>query len=281
MRANYHTHTSRCRHARGAEEDYIASALRSRLAVLGFSDHAPFPGEDFGFRMPYGELRDYLDTLDGLREKYAADLIILKGLEIEYLPEYTGYYEELLTKSGLDYLLLGQHFYRTGDGKLHYTADISDTVSCIGYARSVAEAMQTGYFKMVAHPDLFMMNFIPWEQNCEKAADLILDAAVRTNTVLEYNANGFRREKKEYPDGLRYQYPYAPFWRRAASAKIPVMVGSDCHEPSQVWDDAVEYAYEQLKGFDISFTHPLHVADSCMGKKALKYACEPENDILI
>ena len=251
MRVNYHTHTSRCRHAQGAEEDYVASALRSQLDILGFSDHAPFPRDDFGFRMPFEELQEYLDTVDGLREKYAADLIILKGLEIEYLPEYTEYYEELLTKSKLDYLLLGQHFYRTGDGRLHYTAGISDTESCIDYARSVAEAMQTGYFKMAAHPDLFMMNFLPWDRNCERAADLILNAAVKTNTVLEYNANGFRREKKEYPDGPRYQYPYMPFWKRAASAGMPAIVGSDCHDPSQVWDYAVEYAYEQLKDLKI------------------------------
>lgn len=81
MRAKYHTHTQRCRHAQGSEEDYVQSALQSGLAVLGFSDHAPFPDRDFGLRMPYSELAEYMQTIDLLSEKYSAEIILYKGLE--------------------------------------------------------------------------------------------------------------------------------------------------------------------------------------------------------
>ena len=43
MLTNYHTHTTRCGHAEGTEEEYILTALRCGYKVLGFSDHTPWP----------------------------------------------------------------------------------------------------------------------------------------------------------------------------------------------------------------------------------------------
>ncbi|HAH75526.1 MAG TPA: histidinol phosphate phosphatase HisJ family protein, partial [Kandleria vitulina] len=39
---NYHTHTYRCKHAIGKEEDYIKNAIKAGYTELGFSDHAPW-----------------------------------------------------------------------------------------------------------------------------------------------------------------------------------------------------------------------------------------------
>ena len=47
MFANYHTHTARCRHAAGADREYVRSAIDSGVKILGFSDHAPFPHRAF------------------------------------------------------------------------------------------------------------------------------------------------------------------------------------------------------------------------------------------
>lgn len=46
MIANYHTHTPRCNHAVGSEEEYVQQALKAGIKILGFSDHTPylFPG---------------------------------------------------------------------------------------------------------------------------------------------------------------------------------------------------------------------------------------------
>lgn len=71
--ANYHTHTPRCRHAVGNEEEYIAFALERGLRILGFSDHTPyiFPdGYYSSFRMRPEEAEGYFETVRGLRDKY-------------------------------------------------------------------------------------------------------------------------------------------------------------------------------------------------------------------
>ena len=97
---NFHTHTNRCRHADGIAADYVQSALSAGVTQLGFSDHAPFPDYDFGMRMPYCELSEYIEDINALTVQYRTDIILWKGLEIEYLPEYRDYYEALLTRSG-------------------------------------------------------------------------------------------------------------------------------------------------------------------------------------
>ena len=78
MLTNYHTHTTRCGHAEGTEEEYILTALRCGFKALGFSDHTPWayatPGFVSRIRMLPSQLDDYVLTLRGLREKYADKL---------------------------------------------------------------------------------------------------------------------------------------------------------------------------------------------------------------
>ena len=38
MKVNYHTHTSRCGHATGTDEQYVCAAIRQGFDELGFSD---------------------------------------------------------------------------------------------------------------------------------------------------------------------------------------------------------------------------------------------------
>lgn len=253
MKTNYHTHTRRCLHADGTEEDYIRSALDAGVEILGFSDHAPFPDRDYGLRMPYEELETYFSEIDRLSNVYDSDIIICKSLEIEYLPWYERYYETLLEKYRVDYLLLGEHFFQSpSGGVVNITTQATGTETYLDYARAVSQAVRTGYFRIVAHPDIFAMNRFAWDRNCDAATDMILDAAFQTRTVLEYNANGYRRGIHAYPDGKRYMYPHRKFWERVIGSGIPVTVGSDCHNPSQVWDECMPRAIRALKEMGIN-----------------------------
>lgn len=251
MKTNYHTHTQRCRHAGGTEADYISSALGSGLSVLGFSDHAPFEDRDYGYRMPFEELDEYFSAVDLLSKRYKSDIIIKKSLEIEYMPRYMDYYERLYTKYGVDYLLLGEHFFDLPGGDILNITSARDTSDYLLYARAVEEALGTGLFQALAHPDLFAMNHFPWDDNCDRAVDIILDAAVRTGIALEFNANGYRRGVHNYPEGPRVMYPHIKLWEKVRGTDIPVIVGSDCHGPDQVWDWAMDRAYAELKKLGI------------------------------
>ena len=66
MLENFHTHTARCRHASGTEEEYILQAISGGLQALGFSDHSPFrfPGTYYSTKRMYPEeLSEYVSTI--------------------------------------------------------------------------------------------------------------------------------------------------------------------------------------------------------------------------
>ena len=212
------------------------------MTELGFSDHGPFPDKDYGLRMLYDELDEYIASLDRLREKYIDRIKIFKGLEIEYYPACCGYYRTLLEEKKLDYLALGAHtfFDRNGSFRNIFFAESTDDV--YDYAQNVCQAIESGFFRFVAHPDIFFINYLPVDDNIIKACSMISDYAAEHDMILEYNANGYRRARRMYHDGFRYPYPHEMFWRMAAEKNIRVIIGSDCHSPDQVCDESFIFA---------------------------------------
>ena len=97
MKTNYHTHTTRCMHATGSDEDYVLSAIKGGYQELGFSDHTPWKYHtDYvaDMRMLPEELPGYVESLRSLREKYRDQISIKIGLECEYFPTYIHWLKE-------------------------------------------------------------------------------------------------------------------------------------------------------------------------------------------
>ena len=74
MKANYHTHTARCGHAEGTDEEYVLAAIERGFDELGFSDHVPWPYKN-GYvhptvRMHISQMPEYLASVRALAEKY-------------------------------------------------------------------------------------------------------------------------------------------------------------------------------------------------------------------
>lgn len=147
---------------------------------------------------------------------------------------------------------MGQHMYLDRLGQLCYAGGLSGTEQYPDYAESLAEGMKTGYFCCVAHPDYMFINPFVWDGNCERACDIIIDAAVKEGCLLEYNANGYRRGVDEFEDGLRLQYPHRKFWERAAGAGVPVLIGSDCHSPEKLYDEFMDLAWLDAKALKLN-----------------------------
>ena len=96
MLTNYHTHCDLCKHAEGNVEDYVKQAVKDGFDVLGMSDHVPYPDYDYGYRMEFAEIWDYICDVRDAQKKYGGRLRILLGFESEYMREYLAMrYEEL------------------------------------------------------------------------------------------------------------------------------------------------------------------------------------------
>jgi histidinol phosphatase-like PHP family hydrolase len=66
MKVNLHTHTYRCNHAHGTDEEFVQAAIETGYTKLGFSDHNPFP-YDNGY---YNKQKMLPEMLDSYIERY-------------------------------------------------------------------------------------------------------------------------------------------------------------------------------------------------------------------
>lgn len=249
---SYHNHTYRCGHAHGREEQYIESAIEEGVKYLGISDHCPFKGINiYGDRMRYEELEEYLAKCEELKEKYADQIEIFTGFEVEFLKDRIDEIQELYNRS--DYLLLGHHLKELHhDHHAEYTYYCSDS-DVLRYAKEVCEGLETGMFAVLNHPDYFMLGRKCWNEACEEAAHMICECAKRCDVPLEINLKGMRRGKHRYRDGEFYPYPYRRFFEIAAEHGNACVYGHDAHAPLDFVDDReLALSAEILKGLDLN-----------------------------
>ena len=228
----FHVHTYRCKHAGDfADEDYIRRAIELGAEKITFTDHTPFPGDRFLNRMAYSQLPEYISSLKELREKYAEQIQIGIGLEVEYMPSFRGYYEELKSNSDIDFLMLGQHMYEVSENLYSYELDDSQgDVLFPRLAESLIDGMESGLFSIVAHPDRVFKTQHSWSTQMKSLSDIIIKSAIEKNILLEINEESKRRRRyywKEFWDSLAvYQEEYG---KRACAIH-----GLDAHSPGEL-----------------------------------------------
>lgn len=215
----FHIHTYRCKHA-GIEKEkaYIEKAMELGIEEIVFTDHCPFPGNPFRYRMNLSELQDYASTLQELKQKYVDQIDIRIGLETEYIPTYQEYYEELKDSGNYDLLLLGQHFVLLPEGIYNFESK-DKFYEPEHLAEGMIQGMESGLFSVVAHPDLIFRRRKVWDAETEQIANRIKASVARTGVVLEKNIDSMvttwnNKKKREYwpefwaelPDGVRNIY---------------------------------------------------------------------------
>ena len=244
---NYHTHTTRCHHAVDSDEEYIERAIEAGIKYLGFSDHAPFvfpDGHEAFYCVEEKDCYEYIETIHALGEKYKDKIHICAGYEMEYYPEHFEAMLDLARKSGADYLILGQHCitheYPKGRGSRGYTED-ADVLS--EYVDNVVDALNTGVFSYVAHPDI--VNFGGDEEAYYREATRLCKASKEHNIPLEINLHGLTN---------RRHYPSDRFFAIAGEVGAPVTFGFDAHDSAALLNkDVVNEAAEMVKRHKLNY----------------------------
>ncbi len=231
MLANYHTHTSRCRHATGTDEEYIQKAIAEGVKILGFSDHAPYlypNGYKSYYKMTPEESAEYFASLSALREKYRDKIEILIGYESEYYPEIWEPTFNFWKNQPLrpEYLILGQHFVsREVDEKnrVHSYSGSENPDDLRQYVGALIAGIATKKFTYLAHPDLFQ--FYGDERLYIEEMHRLLSAVKSADIPLEINLLGLS-EGRKYPNPL--------FWQLASEYSPKTLLACDAHEPERV-----------------------------------------------
>ena len=248
MNYNYHTHTYRCSHATGTEEEYIQRAIRNGIKYMGFSDHIPLKfasGKQSFYRVPVESAKEYISTIKALSEKYKDQIEIMVGFEVEYYPDFFDEELKFAREIGAEYLILGQHFdiAECHPDSIHsyYSGGNDDLL--IRYIDAVIEGMKTGVFTYVAHPDIN-----PPTNNTEhykKEAKRLCTVAKELNIPLEINFLGIR-EGRTYPCPL--------FWEVCGEVASPVTFGFDAHDTHAAYDgESLKTAWEMVKKFNLNY----------------------------
>ena len=246
--ANYHTHTYRCMHANGSDEEYVQSALKKGYKVIGFSDHMMVPGvdNDVWTRGKWSDFPGYVESINRLKEKYKDKIKVYVGMECEYFPELHDWLKGLLTSGQLEYLIYGNH-YRHFDGKsiTGYFGYCTTDDDVIEYTTMAIQALKTGLFSCFAHPDLFMTKMESWTPVCEDCAIQLCTTAKEMDVPLEINQGGIRYSIEDgYDIEKRYKYPYFRFWEIAKKVGNKVVIGIDAHNPKDFNNVAVKLSYD-------------------------------------
>ena len=237
MKTNFHTHTFRCKHALGEDEQYVKAALTAGFDVLGFADHAPWHyATDYvsHCRMPADMWPEYKRSVLDLKDRYAGQIEIRLGLECEYTKRY---FDQLLRlrDDGCEYFILASHFLDSEE----YAGYVGNT--CVSddeirrYADQTAEGIATGLYCYIAHPDLYMMPRPEFDKVCMEAADVICQAAKEAGMPLEFNLLGLGDEMR----GRSRGYPHRDFWQYIRKWDNDVIIGVDAHEPAALTNGTV------------------------------------------
>ena len=257
---NYHSHTWRCKHAGGTEEEYIRRAIDAGYRVFGFADHSPWPypgGFESGIRMRLEQFPDYLATVRALGEKYRGEIFVPVGLECEAFPAYFGWLRDFRAEH-LDYVILGNHFELTDESRDNlYFGACTRPEHIRRYVECTVAGMQTGLFDYVAHADLCCAVYPAFDPECRAALRDLCAAAKDLDIPLEYNLLGVRRHDMFRARG-GLGYPCEEFWALAAEAGCKAIVGVDAHEADQIdCRDLFEGAWDFLGGLGLEIVPAL------------------------
>ena len=247
---NYHTHTYRCLHAEGTEDEYAKVAFEKGLKVLGFSDHTPhfFPGDYYSYmRMRPEELDGYCKGVNALRQAYAGQMEIHLGLEVEYYPVSIPKLLPVLRDAGIEYLILGQHWAGNEYDAPHCGRRTESVELLKRYCDQCIEAMHTGIFSYFAHPEL--IKFLIDKDLLLKHLEPLCQASIDTDTPLEINLLGIAQGR---------HYPVEEFWQLAGQYGCTVILGSDAHAPDEVVrPEAEAVAMEYVQKYNLNLIETL------------------------
>lgn len=257
---NYHSHCSFC-DGRAPFEEFVKEAIRQGFYSYGVSSHAPLPFPT-QWTMEWGQMEAYLDEFKNLRSKYADEIELYVGLEIDYLNEESNPSVARFTELPLDYRIGSVHLLYDAAGEVvdidcspavfkervdrHFNGDVLRVVRM--YFDRLFRMVELGGFDILGHADKMHYNAScyhpglldePWYEALMK--DYFSLVASR-GYLVEINTKAY--------DSLGTFYPNSRYWELMKEYQIKVLVNSDAHYPERINAGRMEaLRLLQAKGF--------------------------------
>ena len=257
---NYHSHCSFC-DGRAPLEEFVKEAIRQGFYSYGVSSHAPLPFPT-QWTMEWEQMEAYLDEFNNLRSKYADEIELYVGLEIDYLNEESNPSVARFTELPLDYRIGSVHLLYDAAGEVvdidcspavfkervdrHFNGDVLRVIRM--YFDRLFRMVELGGFDILGHADKMHYNAScyhpglldePWYEALMK--DYFSLVASR-GYLVEINTKAY--------DSLGTFYPNSRYWELMKEYQIKILVNSDAHYPERINAGRMEaLRLLQAKGF--------------------------------
>ncbi|MBI2617480.1 histidinol-phosphatase HisJ [Candidatus Gottesmanbacteria bacterium] len=250
-------HTQSLEHGLGKHlrlSETIESAIRKGLSAICLTDHYPFPSEfidptpDKTCAMVMEEYKTYQRKVSENIKVYQSKIEVLRGAEVDWLPEYEEWTQKQITRWNFDYCIGSVHFLgqiKDEIGQRNFALDYTkeefrNGITYYGgievlikkYYAQICRMALSGLFDGVGHfdlvkkfngGDLFDQSSLWYRKVVEQA----LDCIQKTGLAVEINTAGLDKKCKE-------QYPSLWVIYEAQKRDIPITIGSDAHIPENV-----------------------------------------------
>ena len=215
-------------------EAYVEHAIDIGLREIGFADHNPLPhGYGANVRMAESELDYYVQRVLDLRFQYRGKIVILLGLEMDFIEGQEDYLAKQIARYPWDYILGAVHYFdpECGLQKLELgTAHDPVDEQYARYFAGVRKLARDGLCDIIAHLDVVKRcGRQPSERGLAEIPTTLAEIA-RAGLCMEINTSGYRHTELSQ----QQPYPTLPVVAQAIKLGIPLVVNSDAHKPEQV-----------------------------------------------
>lgn len=247
-----HMHTPLCKHALGEPEEYAERGRMRGLKGIIMTCHSPMPDRfSHAVRMAPEQFEEYVGMVERAgRAKAAEGFEVKLGLESDWFPGMEPWLEDLHRRAAFHYILGSVHYHIAEYRDAFWRGDAIAFQSL--YFRHLAEAAESGLFDAISHPDL-VKNAFPDSWSFDVVRPFVAEALDRIRAVdvaMELNTSGLKKTVREMNPGPE-------MLAMMRQREIPVVLGSDSHQPHRVGDQ-FETALGMLRaaGYEeVSFFH--------------------------
>ena len=249
-----------CDHAEGTLRELLETAVEVGYHTFGVSEHAPRNAERFlyseekrrGWDLAkvQADFARYRLTVQEVVEEFADRLIVLRGFEIEVVPEESyvtwmrGYWEQPLSDGmpAFDYTVGSVHYvdgFQIDGPPENFLKGVaafgSAEALAVRYYTLIAEMIEALHPAVVGHLDLIKRNAelagvgTDWLTSpaVVRAVEQTLEAVRTHKAILDLNTAGWRK-------GLGEPYPAPWLVQRAYAMGVPFCFGDDSHRVSDI-----------------------------------------------
>jgi len=255
---NLHQH-SLFSDGRDIPEKYVKKALDLGFAALGFSEHSPLPFSN-PFSLKEGQVENYVQTIEELKEKYQNHLSVYRSLEMDYIPGISEGFDHWQKRCKTEYLIGSVHLVRPeGYDELWFTdgpdykvydrgiedffgGDIRKAVKA--FYHQTNRMIETQQFEIIGHFDKIKMHnrnrfFSDDDKWYRDLVNETVELIKQNDLIVEINTRGLYKKRSDtlFPDGYALH--------QVKKMDIPVLISSDAHLPTEI-NLLFDYTVERL-----------------------------------